>query len=57
MILTDTPRCAFDKIAIYIIGPCQRTKNNNKYILTLQDQLNKFCLAVPLKDTLANNYS
>ena len=53
MILTDTPGCAFDKIAIDIVGPCQRTKNNNEYILTMQDQLSKFCLAVPLKDTLA----
>ena len=52
MVITDTPGTVFDKIAMYIIGPLQKTKNNFEYILNMQDQLSKFCLAVPLRNTL-----
>lgn len=55
MVITDTPGTVFDKIAMDIVGPLSRTKNNNEYILTMQDQLSKFCLAVPLQNTLASS--
>ena len=54
MVITDTPGVTFDKIAMDIVGPLKPTKMGNEYILTLQDQLSKFCLAVPLSNTLAS---
>lgn len=36
-----------------IVGPLPRTKGGNEYILTIQDQLSKFCLAIPLADQTA----
>ncbi|RLU23008.1 hypothetical protein DMN91_005286 [Ooceraea biroi] len=50
MLITDTPGAAFDKVAMDIVGPLPRTDNGNEYILTLQDQLTKFCLGIPLPD-------
>ena len=52
MVITDTPGTVFDKIAMDIVGTLQKTKTDFEYILTMQDQLSKFCLA-PLKNTLA----
>ena len=54
MMITDTPGVPFEKIAMDIVGPLRPTKNGNGYILTMQDQLSKFCLAVPLADTLSS---
>lgn len=51
MMITDTPNEAFEKIAIDIVGPLPETERGNKYILTTQDQLTKFCTAYPLLDT------
>ena len=42
MVITDTPGKTFDKIAMDIVGPFNITKSNNKYILSIQDQLSKF---------------
>jgi len=33
-----------------IVGSLLKTKRNNKYILTLQDQLKKILLGIPLPD-------
>ena len=54
MVITDTPGVAFDKIAMDIVGPLKISKNCNEYILTIQDQLSKFCMATPLQNTLAS---
>ena len=48
MILTDTPLDAFDKVSMDIFGPLPITNNGNKYVLTIQDQLTKYSVAVPL---------
>jgi len=48
MIITDTPGSAFDKVAMDIVGPLPKTERGNEYILTLQDQLTKFCMGIPL---------
>lgn len=48
MIITDTPGSAFDKVAMDIVGPLPKTEKGNEYILTLQDQLTKFCMGIPL---------
>lgn len=49
MIITDTPVDAFDKVAMDIVGPLPITDNGNEYILTIQDQLTKYSVAVPLE--------
>lgn len=53
MVITDTPGTVFEKIAIDIVGPLPKTKSNNEYILTIQDQLSKFSLGIPLVDQKA----
>lgn len=39
MCITDTPRSAFDKLALDIMGPLPPTTAGNRYILTMQDML------------------
>ena len=53
MVITDIPGTAFDKIAIDIVGPLPRTIRDNKYILTIQVQLSKYCVGMPLPDAVA----
>ena len=55
MVITDTPGTVFEKIALDIVGPLPKTKGNNEYILTVQDQLSKFSIAVPLPNALATS--
>lgn len=49
MVITDTPGSAFDKISMDIVGPLPKTKRGNEYILTMQDLLTKYSVAVPLQ--------
>lgn len=51
MVITDTPGMRFDKLALDIVGPLPKTELGNEYILTLQDQFSKFCMAIPLIET------
>ena len=51
--ITDTPGIVFEKIALYIVGPLPKTKDNNEYVLTIQDQFSKFSVAAPLPNALA----
>jgi len=37
--ITDTLGSSFDKIIMDIVGSSSKTKRENEYILTLQDQL------------------
>jgi len=53
MIITDTPGSSFDKVAMDIVGPLPKTERGNEYILTLQDQLTKFSMGIPLSDQTA----
>ena len=48
MVIIDTPGSSFDKVAMNIVGPLPKTGRGNEYILTLQDQLTKFCMGIPL---------
>lgn len=48
MIITGTPGTVFDKIALDNFGSLPKTRDNNEYILTMHDQLSKFCVVVPL---------
>ena len=46
--LSGTPTTAFKKISMDIVGPLPETKSGNLYILTIQDNLTKYSLAIPL---------
>lgn len=48
MVITDTPDAAFDKISMDIMGPLPTSHNGNSYVLTIQDLLTKYSLAIPL---------
>jgi len=50
MIITDTPGSAFDKVSLDIMGPLPITPRRNMYILTMQDLLTKYSVAVPLQE-------
>lgn len=53
MVLTDTPDAAFDKVSMDIMGPLPTTSSGNNYVLTIQDLLTKYSLAVPLRGASA----
>lgn len=53
MLITDTPYSAFEKVSMDIVGPLPTTSQQNSYILTIQDHLTKFSLAIPLKSSTA----
>lgn len=50
MQITDTPRSAFEKIQIDIVGPLPVSSKGNQYLLTLQDNLTKYSDAIPLRN-------
>lgn len=49
MVLTDTPGSAFEKVSMDIMGPLPISRNGFNYILTIQDLLTKFSLAIPIR--------
>ncbi|OXU17774.1 hypothetical protein TSAR_015460 [Trichomalopsis sarcophagae] len=53
MIITDTPIEPFDKISIDTVGPLPATTDGNKNILTIQDNLTKYFIVVPIPNTKA----
>jgi len=53
MIITDIPCATFDKISMDIMGPLPETRTGNTYILTIQDLLTKYSLALLLKQATA----
>jgi len=50
MIITDTLGSTFDKVSLDIMGPLPVTPRGNIYILTMQDLLTKYSIAVPLQE-------
>ena len=50
MIITDTPPEPFFKISIDTVGPLPTSPRGNKYMLTIQDNLIKYCIAVAMPD-------
>nr|XP_034195210.1 uncharacterized protein LOC117611386 [Osmia lignaria] len=53
MLITDTPIEPFDKVALDTVGPLPLTPSGNKYILTMQDCLTKYCIAVAIPNIRA----
>jgi len=48
MEITTTAKHPFDKGYLDIVGPLPVTQGNSKYILTFQDDLSKYVIAVPI---------
>ena len=53
MLITDTPLYTFDKVSLDTVGKLPSTPDDNKHILTKQDDLSKYCVAVPISDISA----
>ncbi|XP_043474358.1 uncharacterized protein LOC122506310 [Leptopilina heterotoma] len=53
MIITDTPLDVFDKVSLDTVGKLPTTPDGNCHILTMQDHLSKYCIAVPIPDISA----
>ena len=49
MKITTTPDVVWEKCALDIVGPLNQTTEGNKYVLTFQDELSKYTLALPIK--------
>ncbi|PNF18074.1 hypothetical protein B7P43_G03322 [Cryptotermes secundus] len=47
--ITTTPDVVWEKCSLDIVGPLTLTAEGNKYLLTFQDELSKFTLAVPIQ--------
>jgi hypothetical protein len=54
MIITSTISKPFEKIFLDIVGPLTTTLSGNIYILTMQDDLTKYFLGIPIPDYQAN---
>ena len=48
MEITTTARYPFERCALDIVGPMTETVSGNNYILTFQDDLSKFIVAIPI---------
>jgi transposase InsO family protein len=48
MEVTDPPYATFEKISLGCMGPLPLTAQGNRYILTCQDQLSKYLVAIAL---------
>jgi hypothetical protein len=47
--ITDTPDIVWQNCSMDVVGPLTPTLQDNKYLLTFQDGLSKFTVAVPIK--------
>jgi transposase InsO family protein len=48
MEITTTAKHPFERCALDVVGPLTEEKSGNKYILTFQDDLSKFIVAIPI---------
>ena len=46
--ITNTPEVVWQNCSLDIVGPLTQTSENNKYLLTFQDELSKYTVAVPI---------
>lgn len=53
LIITDIKDTPWEKIYLDIVGPLPLTEQGNKYILTCQDNLSKYLIAIPMSDQTA----
>uniref|UniRef100_A0A2S2NY96 RNA-directed DNA polymerase n=1 Tax=Schizaphis graminum TaxID=13262 RepID=A0A2S2NY96_SCHGA len=53
-VITSTASRTFEKNCLDIVGPLETSHQGNSFILTIQDDLTKFSLAIPLPNHTAN---
>ena len=53
MLIIDKPLDTIDKVSLDTVGKLPTTPDGNKHILTMQDNLSKYCIAVPIPDMSA----
>ena len=53
MRLTETPKRAYDKIQMDILGPLPISETGNRYLLTIQCVLTKYSDAIPIPNMTA----
>jgi cleavage and polyadenylation specificity factor subunit 1 len=53
LVIIDTPSAVFETCSIDIVAPFNPSRSGYRYILTVQDVLTKFLVAVPLEDQTA----
>jgi hypothetical protein len=46
--ITDTPEFVWQNCSMDIVGPLTQTYDSNRYLLTFQDELSKYTLAIPI---------
>ena len=60
LLITDTALDVFDRVSLDVIGPLAITRNDNEFILTMQDHLSRFVVAAAmpnqLTSTIADNF-
>ena len=54
MKITTTPNKAFEIISIDTVGPLPKTDNNNRYCITIQCDLTKYIVIIPIQNKEAN---
>jgi hypothetical protein len=47
--ITDTPKVVWQNCSLDIVGPLTLMSENNRYLLTFQDELSKYTIAVPIQ--------
>jgi hypothetical protein len=52
--ITTIPDVVWEKYCMDIVGPLTVTTKGHKYILTFQDELSKYTIAVPISQQDAN---
>jgi hypothetical protein len=52
--VTDTKDIPWEKVYLDIVGPLPMTETDMKYVLTCQDNLSKYFIAIPLKNQTAD---
>lgn len=50
MVVTSVATKPFERVYLDIVGPTTLTDNDNRYILTFQDELTKYAEAIPIKN-------
>lgn len=53
MKITSTSKVPFEKLSVDIVGPIQTSMLGNNYLLTAQDDLTKWLVAIPIPDQTA----
>lgn len=57
MEITSTSHHPFERLAIDIVSPLPQTINNNRFILTMQDDLSKYSYAACIPNHESQNHS